>query len=35
MKRVAWNVKKSGFQKNYEKFWLNIFSVRAILDTYL
>ena len=35
MIRVAWIVEKSGFQKNFEKFWLRKFSVRFILDTYL
>ena len=37
MLRVAWIVfvEKSGFQKNFEKFWLRKFSVRVILYTYL
>ena len=35
MNRVAWTVEKSGFQKNFEKFWLRKFSIQVILDTYL
>ena len=31
--RVTWNVEKSGFQINFEKFWLIKYSVRVILDT--
>ena len=33
--RVTWNVEKTGFQKTMKNFWLRIFSVRVILDTYL
>ena len=35
MNRVGWIVEKSGFQKNFEKFWLRKFSIQVILDTYL
>ena len=35
MNRVAWNVDENGFRKTSKNFWLRIFSVRVILDTYL
>ena len=33
MNRVAWIVEKSGFQKNFEKFWLKKFSIQVCLES--